>query len=593
MAKANTQVTSISYLELLKDQIDITRVPFSDRGSRILVLRVSGKNQLYIKLAERLLGLEPGLEDYFHRPPFIDDLYLVGDDGNPLEFEVTTSAERLQFHTSLGDFQIVFQDQYTLAFGLPPDRTCGLRFRVRKEYCLTTDTDGELKAIRLVHYATNCPVVKTWTATVGEEIEVELIVESQEDSALTLHVSPRDDFNPQVLPFSLMKKDAESRWLDWFNKIPPVADRYREKYVYAWWVMANNLVSPSGLVTYESMMPTKAYYIGLWLWDSALHALALRYADIELARNQLRVMLSHQLPDGMLPDVVFDEGIISELDHPFHAAVTKPPILTWMALKLHESHPDMDFLREIYDPLARCNDWWLDENANGLAQYAHPFSSGLDNSPLWDYGMPAESPDINTYLSIQMDGLASIAEALGKDGDARKWRSRSDVLVKRMIEVLWDKEAGLFQALCGGSPIPVVTPFNLYPLWTGKLPETIKGPLIQHLQNTDEFCSKYPLPTVARNDPAYNHEAMWRGPVWANINYFFIEALQKTGEYDLARDLRDKTLEMIMSNPGIYEYYSSENGKPPLSAAPMFGWTASVFIELAIQASNELSPEQR
>ena len=44
------------------------------------------------------------------------------------------------------------------------------------------------------------------------------------------------------------------------------------------------------------------------------------------------------------------------------------------------------------------------------------------------------------------------------------------------------------------------------------------------------------LPTVARNDPAYNHEAMWRGPVWANINYFFIEALQKNGESDLARE---------------------------------------------------------
>ena len=53
-------------------------------------------------------------------------------------------------------------------------------------------------------------------------------------------------------------------------------------------------------------------------------------------------------------------------------------------------------------------------------------------------------------------------------------------------------------------------------------------------------------------------------------------------------NLRDNTLEMIMGNPGIYEYYSSENGKPPPSAAPMFGWTAAVFIELSLQASNEL-----
>ncbi len=44
---------------------------------------------------------------------------------------------------------------------------------------------------------------------------------------------------------------------------------------------------------------------------------------------------------------------------------------------------------------------------------------------------------------------------------------------------------------------------------------------------------------------------------------------------------------MIMGNPGIHEYYSSQNGKPSPSAAPMFGWTAAVFIELSIQASNE------
>jgi glycogen debranching enzyme len=93
------------------------------------------------------------------------------------------------------------------------------------------------------------------------------------------------------------------------------------------------------------------------------------------------------------------------------------------------------------------------------------------------------------------------------------------------------------------------------------------------------------IPTVARNDPAYDPEAMWRGPAWANINYFFIEALQKAGETGLARELRDKTLNMIMDQPGIHEYYNPETGEPPAGAASMFGWTAAVFIELALQAT--------
>jgi glycogen debranching enzyme len=80
---------------------------------------------------------------------------------------------------------------------------------------------------------------------------------------------------------------------------------------------------------------------------------------------------------------------------------------------------------------------------------------------------------------------------------------------------------------------------------------------------------------------------MWRGPVWANVNYFFIEALRQVGEHVLARKLRDRTLELIMSQSGIYEYYNSQTGQPAPSSAGTFGWTAAVFIDLAIQASQD------
>ena len=80
---------------------------------------------------------------------------------------------------------------------------------------------------------------------------------------------------------------------------------------------------------------------------------------------------------------------------------------------------------------------------------------------------------------------------------------------------------------------------------------------------------------------------MWRGPVWASVNFFFIEALKKIGEFKLARDLREKTLKLIMAEPDIREYYSSQSGRAPASAAPAFSWTAAVFIELALEASAE------
>ncbi len=40
-----------------------------------------------------------------------------------------------------------------------------------------------------------------------------------------------------------------------------------------------------------------------------------------------------------------------------------------------------------------------------------------------------------------------------------------------------------------------------------------------------------------------------------------------------------------MSHNSIYEYYNALTGEPPDTAADIFGWTAAVFIDLAIQAS--------
>jgi glycogen debranching enzyme len=123
------------------------------------------------------------------------------------------------------------------------------------------------------------------------------------------------------------------------------------------------------------------------------------------------------------------------------------------------------------------------------------------------------------------------------------------------------------------------------------LPEPIRDRLIAHLTDPNEFWGEYVIPTVARNDPHFDSETMWRGPVWLNINYFFIEALRQLDEQELAHTLLNKTLNLVMSQPSIYEYYNSDTGEPPATAADIFGWTAAVFIDLAIQASREHEAE--
>ena len=590
-------ITSPS-LNLLRNLLDFTRVPFSDRGSRLLVFLNPEKCNIFIRLAERLTSLDTDIEAYIRRPPFIYDLTLIDGDGDPLNFETTTYPHMIFFNTELGDFGLTFLDDETLALGLPPGKTVGIKFHVSPQSWKTTNQGGEFKSIRNLSYSTNGEIIENQILPERGGYTVIILVRSGDDSTITMKIGSNSASQTEVPPFSSIGDSAEERWKNWFDQIPPVADTYVRTYTYAWWVMANNLVRPKGSIVYEAMMPSKVNYVGLWLWDSAMHALAFRHIDPELARNQIRAILENQLPDGMLPDAVYDEGVISEIDHPIYAEVTKPPILAWAALKLHETEPDLEFLKDIYVPLVRWNAWWFsmnDDDVDGLAQYNHPYSSGLDDSPLWDYGMPVESPDLNTYLCIQMGSLAIMAELLGMDSEAQMWRRRSKAIVQRMIQDFWDEESGVFRAKHNNESIPVITPFNLFPLWTGQLPDNIRNRLIGHLTNPEAFWGENILPSVARNDPHYEPRTMWRGPVWVNINYFFIEALHQIGEDLLADELTKKTLDLIIRHPGIYEYYNSENGEPPAKAAEAFGWTAAVFIDLVISASiyQEINPSKK
>ena len=576
-------------LNLLRNELDFTSVPFSDRGSRLLVFINPDENNVFIRLAERLISLESDIEAYLRRPPFIQELCFVNEDGEIINYEATTYPHIIYLNTKVGDFSICFQDNQTIALGLPPQQAVFLRFHVSPQFWKVTEHGGEFKSIRNLFYDTNAEITENEIIPERGGYTVLFKVRSGDDSTIIINIGNAYTPNNDVPQFSAIYESAETRWKEWFDKVPNVADPYLRTFTYAWWVMANNLIQPQGSIVYEAMMPSKVNYVGLWLWDSAMHALAFRHVDPELARNQIRAMLEFQLPDGMLPDAIYDEGVISEIDHPIPAEVTKPPILAWAALKLHETAPDLDFLEEIYVPLVRWNAWWFsmnDDDVDGLAQYNHPYSSGLDDNPLWDYGMPVESPDLNTYLCIQMGSLAMIAEILGMDSEANMWRRRSTSIVQRMIQDFWDNEKGVFQAMYNDEPIPVLTPFNLYPLWTGQLPKELNQRLIQHLTDPSEFWGEYLIPSVARNDQHYEPSKMWRGSIWVNINYFFIEALRQIGEDDLADEITQKTLDLIMRHPGIYEYYHADNGDPSSQAAEAFGWTAAVFIDLAISVSH-------
>jgi len=578
------------FLELLKDRIDLAHIPFSERGSRLLVMKRD--DELIIRLAERWFKADPRLSAYRERPPILEHLRFTDGQGNLLPFQLTSYPHRLDFATQAGTFSLTFVDSETLLIAMPPG-PCGIRFLAHVNDGQTDRRGGILRVVgdvrRSIAYTTNRPIVEnSMTQVAIGDVEVCLRVEGDSPGGFLFNLTPRLGFNRYIPRLDEAFLTAARRWHDWFSAAPEVEGPFRTQYYYAWWVMRAGLISTRYYTTREAMTPSKIHYVGIWQWDAYFHALAYRHVDSRLARDQIRVVLDHQRADGMIPDAVHDEGTVTHLTFPIEADVTKPPLLAWSAWKLYETDGDREFLDEIYEPIVHWNDWWFqtcDVDHNGLCEYHHPYSSGADDSPLWDGGMPVTSPELNTYLYTQMENLSRIAGVLGMPEEARRWQEKADRLLERMQKLLWDRKTRLFLPRRDGAFIPIRTPFSLMPLLTGRLDPKIARPLINHLFDPATFWTRYPVPTVAYNEAAYSSMEMWRGPTWININFLLIEGLERSGYHTEANQLRLRTLEMITNYPDIYEYYNPETGVPCDRAATTFGWSAALFIELALQAA--------
>ncbi|WP_439677845.1 amylo-alpha-1,6-glucosidase [Embleya sp. MST-111070] len=401
---------------------------------------------------------------------------------------------------------------------------------------------------------------------------------------------------------------ARARWATWFERMPAVRADLRERAALAWWTLGINLLPIGQAGGREGLVPSRFGYVGVWNWDAYFHAIALRHGDAELARDQIRILLAHQRPDGLIPDVVHDEGVLAETtdlprsdrarlaEHVGSALgaeeaaaastgevvpVTKPPLTAWAVWKIHRAAPDLDFLAEVYEPLVRSQQWWLthsDPDGDGLAEYLHPYSSGLDDSPVWDYGPRAEPPDLNSYLALQFDVLGDIAEALGRVDEAAGWRERASAHTELLIARRWDGER--FGTVSAGRAVATRTPLELLPLLTGRLPRAIADRLVADLRSAS-FWGERPVPTVAFDDPDFDPDAMWRGPVWLNVNYLLIEGLRRSGYPDVADELTERTVRMVAEGGGLYEYWNPLTGARAGRATSGFGWSSALFVDLA------------
>lgn len=409
--------------------------------------------------------------------------------------------------------------------------------------------------------------------------------------------------------------ETRADWIDWFERCPVVRDDLQNMAAFCWWVLGANTVELPELGDARAIVPSKIGYVGLWQWDAYFIAVGVRHGDAALAREQLELAFRFPSNDGQLPDVVHDDGVLrssddlpsgdretlrragSDVADPERPVpLTKPPLAAWALAQVLEMGGDDEWARAQIDVVRRSQAWWFatsDLDGDGMPEYGHPYSSGLDDNPIFDGPLPTASPDLAAYLIVQDLELAGLVERYGVSDPgadvaalAAGHRTRAAETMQLLLE-MWNDERGVFEARAAGSPVATDSIVGLLPLLTGLLPERIVRRLVEAISDPARFGTRFGIPTVAATDPSFSPERMWRGPVWVNTNALLAAGLRASGERQLAEELAERTLALVVHGGGPHEYFNPETGRRARTATTAFGWSAALFLDLAVRASTE------
>ncbi|MDP3989481.1 MAG: trehalase family glycosidase [bacterium] len=370
---------------------------------------------------------------------------------------------------------------------------------------------------------------------------------------------------------------------------------------------------------YTYTVPSPTAYPHQWLWDSCFHAIALSHIDISVAEDELRALVSHQFENGMIPHMIYwqkDNGSFVDIEWGKEgtSAITQPPMIAYAVLQIYQQNNETAFLSEMYPYMHRFYTYLLtqrDPRGNHLIGIINPDESGEDNSPRFDIplGLPhqhslaentkrrfdlfkkniacdfdaphcmknffwVKDVPFNAIMVKNLECLARIATLLGNHDDVATYKKEMDAIRRAMRERMY--EDGVYLSTYGADykTIHTHTWAIFAPLFAGLYSrEEAEKLILTHLRNPAEFDAVCGVPTVAKNDPAYDPVGFWRGPVWMSVHWFISKGLRGYGFHNEADRIVQKSCELIQRS-GFREYYHPDTGEG--LGAVDFTWSALI-----------------
>lgn len=386
--------------------------------------------------------------------------------------------------------------------------------------------------------------------------------------------------------------DKRRAWCESIELPPRLPGELERTYRKAVTIMRVNTCGPEGQIRHLWTTPDRWPHRWMWLHDSAYHATGHLHHFPDLACSMLSAVFDTQDEDGRVALLMRPDGNFPN--------ISQSPILTWAVRQAYDASGDRGWLDDIYPRVEAYLAYFMKTRRfgdTGLHRWLHSDES-MDNNPRFDTGSDFGAIDLSCTLCREFEDAAALAEVLGNDEDAHRWKGLRQSSADAINAQLWDEASGQYGDLMPDGSLSVLsTCVTFLPLFAGVVPADRAERLRRLLLDPLRFWRPVPVPTVAANESTF-YPDMWRGPSWINMNFLISEGFARAGFAEEAVEILRRSIAVVdrwYHHTGcIYEFYDSEDAIPPFAIDRKsriaygggfvdisdYHWTAALFVAM-------------
>ena len=310
------------------------------------------------------------------------------------------------------------------------------------------------------------------------------------------------------------------------------------------------------------------------------------------ARGVMRAFLENVKQSGQIPGRID----LTELKHSgfYHA--------DWGGAfeALDAIHPDKATKRAVLMPMQRYVKWLAnnrDPEGSGLTDIVNqseihqPLSRRFtviddkaDRNEEESEQFRIKGVDASFFRYRLVKYLIEVADEMQEKAMANRFIAEAEVVQEVIRKKMWDENSGMFMDIDPKKrrKTGVKAACGFYPMASDIPTPAQQEKMLDTLGDRKEFWTKYPVPTLAITDPAYDpnghwkgtrRETPWNGRVWTSVNGHIMDSLVYVAERGnkkaqrLCGDLMRKSIQMMsgelegLEEASSFEHFSPETGR--------------------------------